>query len=193
MKFRLMSDLPDQCSKDFCDGIQILQCRSEATCITWPDVKRPSRPGWGAKHSPVLQKSRNIEKQNCESSPLHFLFSFFTGVRHPFSACYMPFYIIFYALFRFSYHFWRFLIHFGDFRNFRKFSKNNIFLTSYADHVSAMLQPNSWRNSDIGIDLGSSHLALSWCNSIRPDLASTRRWLHLKPLKKYPLATPDLT
>ena len=65
------------------------------TCSTWPDVKRPSRPGWGAKHSPLFQKTKKYWKKNRESSPLHFCICCFTSLRHPFSACYMPFYIIF--------------------------------------------------------------------------------------------------
>ena len=153
------------------------------TCSTWPDVKRPSRPGWGAKHSPLFPKIRNIGKKiarvppsflyllfhkpqtsvfgmlyailhhfsiskkskhwkkNSREFPPTFRFSCFTGVRHPFSAFYMPFYIIFHALFIFSYHFWRFLIHLRDFRNFRKFWKI-IFCWRHMSH--AICHPTSF-------------------------------------------------
>ena len=43
------------------------------TCSTWPDVKRPSRPGWGAKHSPLFQKTRNIEKKIARVPPFIFV------------------------------------------------------------------------------------------------------------------------
>ena len=61
-------------------------------------------------------------EKNGESPPLHFQISFFTGLRHPFSACSMPFYIIFYALKQLFYHFKHFPIDFGDFQNFQKIS-----------------------------------------------------------------------
>ena len=55
-----------------------------------------------------FSKTPKISKKNRESSPLHFHICFFTGLRHPLSACSTAFYIISCALFEFLYYSWHF-------------------------------------------------------------------------------------
>ena len=75
-----MLDLPDQYSKDFCDVIQILQCRSKATCHIHLTVIACGRI-FSQRGAGSIQSRQTTMTQSCYAADLHIQASIFKTFR----------------------------------------------------------------------------------------------------------------